>query len=88
MNGVAHAGAAALQFVGQLAHLVLCLGKGHAVARHDNHVLGFRQHACCGGLLFLSGRFLLFGFVNLLVEHFHAAFQILHNLLQLLYLFL
>ena len=39
MDGELHLAAALLDQLGQLAHLVLRLGHGHAVAGHDDHVL-------------------------------------------------
>ena len=43
MNGVIDLGASGFQGVGQLFDLVLGLGQGHAVAGHDDHVLGRGQ---------------------------------------------
>ena len=48
MDGVIDRGASGFQGVGQLLDLVLGLGQGHAVAGHDDHVLGRGQQA--GGL--------------------------------------
>ena len=43
MDGVIDLGASGFQGVGQLLDLVLGLGQGHAVAGHDDHVLGSGQ---------------------------------------------
>ena len=46
MDGVIDRGAAFLQHIGQLLDLVLGLGQGHAVAGHDDHVLGGLERLC------------------------------------------
>ena len=63
MDAVAHLGSLAFQKVGKLLDLVLGLGKGHAIAWHDDHVFGVlhqfghfglsgfdRGRSSCGGL--------------------------------------